>query len=131
MKYLLDTNVIIDFLSGVPEVVSHLREATLQECCMTGITLYELYYGAYLSSSGEKAVKQIDSLASAISILSEGNYMKEAASQKARLKAEGNLIEDFDIIIGAAAKVNGLTLVTNNTKHMAHLHGVSMVNWRM
>ena len=130
MRYLLDTNVIIDFLRGEPGVVSHLREATLQECCMTDITLYELYYGAYLSSSGEKAVAQIDSLASAIGVISTGNYMKEAASQKARLKAEGNLIEDFDIFIGAAAKVNDLTLVTNNLKHMVHLKGVSIDNWR-
>lgn len=131
MTYLLDTNVIIDILHGNPTVLGHLRKETLQECCMTDITLYELYYGANLSSNPDGNIELIDRLAMSIAVLATTNYMKEAARQKAMLKASGNLLEDFDIIIGCAAKVNDLTLVTGNMKHMCRLYGVSVDNWRI
>jgi tRNA(fMet)-specific endonuclease VapC len=36
---------------------------------------------------------------------------------KAQLRARGELLEDFDLLIAATAQTHALTLVTNNTAH--------------
>jgi len=51
------------------------------------------------------------------------------AKEKARLKRAGKLIPDFDLLIGTTALHHGLTLVTNNTKHMQRLEGLQLENW--
>ena len=41
--------------------------------------------------------------------------------ERSRLRAEGNLIGDLDILIGATALRHGLTLLTNNRRHFERL----------
>ena len=41
--------------------------------------------------------------------------------ERSRLRAEGNLIGDFDLLIGATAVRHGLTLLTNNRRHFERL----------
>lgn len=51
------------------------------------------------------------------------------ASEKSRLRKQGQLIEDFDILIGATALDYDMTLVTENVKHMSRIKGISIENW--
>lgn len=46
-KYLLDTCTLIEFNGGNPSVIKHVMEAGPELCCMSVISLHELYYGAY------------------------------------------------------------------------------------
>lgn len=48
-QYLLDTNILIDFMEGVPAVVEHVLQVGTQQCCMSIISLHELYFGAHLA----------------------------------------------------------------------------------
>ena len=41
-KYLLDTNVLIDFMDGVPEVVDHVLHVGTKQCCISVISLHTL-----------------------------------------------------------------------------------------
>lgn len=130
MRYLLDTNVLISLLrDGNSSVAKKLMSVGIDSCCITDITLYELYCGAAYSRNAEKESSRIDLLRSQISIVDTKNCAKEAARQKALLKNQGQLIEDFDILIGAAAIANSCTLVTANTKHLSRLSGISIDNW--
>ena len=45
-------------------------------------------------------------------------------AERARLREEGNLIGDMDILIGATAISNNLTLLTNNTRHFQRMEGL-------
>jgi len=130
MKYLLDTNVLIDILRGNRQVIDKLQRESISECCISDITVYELYYGAYRSKNPEESAGKIDRLVMSISVLDTTDCMKDAARQKSMLASEGQLIEDFDIIIGTAAIANGLVLVTGNTKHLERLSGLTMTDWR-
>ena len=38
-------------------------------------------------------------------------------------------IEDFDLLIGCAAKAAGLTMVTHNVKHFSHIDGIEIEDW--
>jgi predicted nucleic acid-binding protein len=46
-----------------------------------------------------------------------------------RLKDSGKPIEDFDLLIGCAAKAAGLTIVTHNVKHFSHIEGLDIEDW--
>jgi tRNA(fMet)-specific endonuclease VapC len=41
----------------------------------------------------------------------------------------GQKIEDFDLLIGCAAKARGLTMVTHNVKHFEHIEGLTIEDW--
>jgi tRNA(fMet)-specific endonuclease VapC len=51
------------------------------------------------------------------------------AKEKARLRKEGNIIDDFDILIGCSAIANDLVLVTRNEKHFKRLTSIKIENW--
>jgi len=51
------------------------------------------------------------------------------AKEKARLKKLGNLIDDFDLLIGCSAIKNNLILVTNNENHFKRIENIKMENW--
>lgn len=46
--------------------------------------------------------------------------------ERARLRAEGNLIGDFDLLIGASALRHGLTVLTNNRRHFQRIRGLDI-----
>ena len=46
-QFLLDTNILIEFMCGTPSVVSKIVQTGFDQCCMSTISLHELYYGAY------------------------------------------------------------------------------------
>ena len=48
--------------------------------------------------------------------------------ERARLREEGDLIGDMDILIGSTAISNSLTLLTNNRRHFERMHGLNIVS---
>ena len=48
---------------------------------------------------------------------------------KATLEKSGMTIDDADLYIAACARIHGLTLVTNNTKHFKRIKGLKLENW--
>lgn len=48
---------------------------------------------------------------------------------KAKLRTEGKMLDDFDILIAATAIVNDCVLVTNNIKHFERIDGLTIENW--
>jgi len=52
------------------------------------------------------------------------NSLDVFAVEKARLKKEGNIVDDFDLLIGSSAIANEMILVTNNEKHFNRLKNV-------
>ena len=64
-----------------------------------------------------------------INILPLSNVWREFAKQKCYLRRKGRIIEDADILIGATAIVNGMVVVSENTKHIGRLENVKVINW--
>ena len=50
------------------------------------------------------------------------------AQERGRLRADGNLIGDLDILIGCTAIRHGLTLLTNNRRHFERLRGLTIIS---
>ena len=53
------------------------------------------------------------------------------AESKAELRKQGQLIDDFDILIGVTAVANKMTLVSENLKHLSRIPNIKTENWIM
>ena len=64
-----------------------------------------------------------------IQVLPILNAIETFAKEKARLRKTGNMIDDFDLLIGATAIADNMILVTENEKHLSRLTGIQIENW--
>ena len=130
MSYLLDTNICIYFLKQHPEVIKQMVQCRNDEIAISIITLAELQFGAYNSRQIENNIKRIAFLGERVRLL---NLTPKTTDVYARIKAllrkSGNIIDDFDILIGATAIENDLALVTDNERHFSRIEKLRMVNW--
>lgn len=130
MKYLLDTNILVEILRGKSEPLrEHITTVGINNCYVCEISLYELYYGANSSRDWQKNTEAVDRLAQQFTTVRITDAIKEAARQKCLLAQQGKVIEDFDILIGVTAGINDMTLVSDNLKHMERLQGLRIENW--
>ncbi len=129
MKYLLDANICIFFFRGRYNINERINTAGIENCAISEITLAELVYGAEFSSNPKKNHGLISDLTEQIVVVSIFDSILEYGQQKARLRKQGTLISDFDLLIGSTAIANGLTMVTQNTKEFERLKGIELENW--
>lgn len=127
MKYLLDTNVIVDHLRG-----RKILDLALfaQGAAISAITLAELYHGAAKSNHPKESqdlFKEIIATAE-MEVLPVGrDTAYEFGNMKAFLEKKGQKLEDFDLLIAACAKVAKLTLVTANIKHFERIPNLKIL----
>ncbi|MFV1917167.1 MAG: type II toxin-antitoxin system VapC family toxin [Patescibacteria group bacterium] len=127
MKYLLDTDVVIDHIRGR----KLLNESVLRKGALISlITLGELYYGSFKSEKGKKGVsiirQDLNLLRIEVLSLTEG-MIEKFAKIKADLVLKGKRLEDFDLLIAASALNFNLTLVTRNIKHFERIQGLKVL----
>lgn len=128
--YLLDTDTIIYLLKGNQKVQENLRLHANDQLRISIITLMELYYGAHKSQHVEANLAKIRTLEHTIDILPAGPEIAAIFGMlKARLESDGNRLDDFDLIIAAAALTHNLVLVSNNEKHFQRIDGLRLENW--
>jgi tRNA(fMet)-specific endonuclease VapC len=57
------------------------------------------------------------------------NSLDIYAKEKAKLRRQGLIIDDFDILIGATAIANNMVMVTNNVYHLSRLDNIIIEDW--
>jgi tRNA(fMet)-specific endonuclease VapC len=128
-KYLLDTNICIFYFKEKYGVQKRLQQIGCENCAISEITLAELVYGAECSADIEKNMIIINNFIRCIQVLPILNAIETFAKEKACLRKTGNMIDDFDLLIGATAIANNMILVTENEKHLSRLSGIQVENW--
>lgn len=84
----------------------------------------------YHSANIETNISRVKDFEDAITVLElNRNCFPTYAQIKAKLKKEGRILDDFDILIAATAIVNDCILVTNNMKHFERIDGIKLENW--
>lgn len=92
----------------------------------------ELYYGSVkLGTQGHKLWARIkNELLSRVKVL---NFTRKAAIYAgqvlAALENQGQVIGIEDIMIAAIALASNLVLVTDNTRHLQRIEGLTVENW--
>ncbi len=128
-KYLLDTNICIFLFRGKYNINDQIKRVGFQNCCISEVTLAELKYGAECSEHITENNKIIDDFANSVTILPIYSSLSLYAKEKARLRKAGNMIDDFDLLIGVTAVANNLILVTDNEKHLKRISKLKVENW--
>jgi len=128
--YLLDTNIFIYALKGVPEVRAHLEKHRSESLAVSVVTLMELYYGAHKSQHKEANLARVRAIEEAFEVLPLGAECVEVFGLlKASLERSGSSLDDFDLMLAAVALSHNLTLVSNDLKHFQRIEGLMLVNW--
>jgi tRNA(fMet)-specific endonuclease VapC len=130
MQYLLDTSICVFFLRGKLDLAAIIREKGRTNFFISEITIIELRFGAENSGDPEKAHKAVDEFVNGLSIIPIFGSIRRYAKEKVRLQKLGRPHNDeFDLLIGATAIENKLTLVTDNVKHFEQLADIQIENW--
>lgn len=133
-QYLLDTNILIDFMEDVPAVVEHVLQVGTKQCCMSVISLHELYFGAYLAGEKnkifyDKEISKINKLLEYFTVLSLETTGGAYGRIKYALRKKGKPVDEFDMVIAGHAISEGLIIVTDNIKHFENMPDVKVENW--
>ena len=129
MSFLIDTNICIYFLKGLYNLVEKFEKVGVDNLYISEITVAELKFGAAKSNYPARNKIVIEELINKFKQIPIHNSLDIFAKEKARLQKQGNIIDDFDLLIGATAIGNKMVLVTNNEKHFNRLIGIQLENW--
>ena len=132
MRYLLDTNVCVDYLTGRhPEVVSRLQAEKPADLCTSSVVVAELRYGADKSKRKSKNHQLLDALLAELRCV---DFDAEAARVFGRVRAalerRGRPIGPYDTMIAAHALHLDCTLVTDNLNEFKRVKGLDVESWR-
>ena len=127
--YLLDSDTCIFLLKNKYGIKERIKEAGIENCFVSEITIAELAYGAFKSSRFEKHIAEAEKIEELFGVVPIHECIRLFAQEKARLSRMGKNIPDFDLLIGVTAVQRDMILVTNNTKHMSRIKGIKLENW--
>ena len=129
-RYMLDTNICIYVIKNHPPELRARFNNAADELCISSITLSELHYGAEKSARRAENLKAVAQFSARIEVLA---FPEKAAAHYGQLRADldhlGTPVGPFDMLIGAHARAEGLTIVTNNAREFRRLPGVRVENW--
>ncbi len=132
MRYLLDTNVCVDYLTGrYPLVIERVQQASPEDLCVSSIVTAELRYGADKSRNPPRNHARLDVFFSEMPCLEFDLAAATAyGGLRAGLERRGRPIGAHDMLIAAHALSAGLVLVTDNVREFMRVRELTVENWR-
>ena len=127
MKYLIDTDWIIDHLNGVETITIKLEKLASSGICTSIISVAELYEGVYGSKDYNTSLEILETFLEGITVLSiDHEVCKIFGKERNKLRKQGNMIGDFDILIASICLKHNLILLTNNKKHFEKINALTI-----
>lgn len=131
MKYLIDTNICIYIMNKKPaSVIDKFMSVAIGEIGISSITVSELQYGVAKSNRKIENTKRLNEFLLPFETLS---YDSDAAAVygniRAQLENTGQIIGPLDLLIGAHALSQNLTIITNNIREFDRIDGLVVENW--
>jgi tRNA(fMet)-specific endonuclease VapC len=133
LKYLLDTNACIRYITG--RAVS-LRDKIIatpaNEICVCSIVKAEMFYGAMKSRNPQKSLReQREFLDQFQSLPFDDAAALIFGELRADLAKKGTPIGAYDLQIAAIALANDLTLITHNTGEFSRIGRLKVEDWEI
>ena len=125
--YLLDTDWIIDFLAGRREAIRAISELAPAGLAASVVTYAELYEGVMGSSRRAEDLVRLEDFVSGVEILDVDVLIARIfGERRSQLRAQGLLIDNFDLLIAATCLRFDLTLVTRNVRDFQRVEGLQL-----
>jgi tRNA(fMet)-specific endonuclease VapC len=122
MSYLIDTDIVADYLNGRQQAVQLLQSFPPSAIAISIITYGEIIQGVLFGQNvavHHRGFRQFLRIASVVTLNQQ--IMRQFATVRDALTKQGNLIPDMDLLIGATALATNRTLVTRNRRHFNRL----------
>jgi len=131
MKFLLDTNICVHLLRGNKAVAEAIDAAGVDNCHISEITKAELLVGQQIAIANGRKIDPsvLTRLFEILRPVAISNSIEFFAEEKVRLRALGQPLEDFDLLIGCTAVSEGMVMVSENISHMSRISGIRLENW--
>ncbi len=127
-KYILDSDILIYFLKGEEDVVKKVISLTKNDLYITIINYTELLYGIYNSNKITQNREKILPFLDNFKILQFDKQSSEIfAKLKAKLKKQGNIVADMDLMIASITISNKAILFTNNLKYFKRIENLKIL----
>ena len=125
MPYLLDADWAIQALAGREHAVTTLDRLVSQGVAISIVTIGEIYEGAFGAPNPQARLEAYRRLWSRFRVLPLTDaIMERFAETRAFLRRRGDLIPDFDLLLGATALHYDLTVLTYNVRHLQRIPGL-------
>lgn len=133
LKYLLDTNACIRYITGRSVSLRDKLVATsATEIAVCSIVKAEMFYGSMKSQNPNKSLKEQNEFLDQFQSLP---FDDEAAlifgELRADLAKKGTPIGAYDLQIAAIALANNLTLITHNTREFSRIGNLKIEDWEI
>ena len=132
MKYLLDTNVWIDYLTGrYPTVVKRIQQSPPDDLCLSSVAMAELRYGAEKSRRKKFNHALLETLAREVRCVDfDLDGARTYGELRTAVEKRGTPLGPYDMMIAAHALSLGLIVVTDNEREFRHVKSLQVENWR-
>ena len=130
MAYLVDTDILIDFLKNQKPAIDLFSKIKDVPIKISVITFLEVEYGIKKSQNSEKRKNEFIDFINEFSvevILINVSIAEEYVKLKIILEKQRQPLADFDLLIAATALANSLSLVTRNTKHFKRIKDLKLL----
>lgn len=129
MRYLLDTDWVIHYLNGHSQIVGRVQEFSAQGLALSFVSLAELYEGVFYSRDPGKGEEGLQAFLRGVELLGlDDETTRIFGRERGRLRAQGQTIGDFDLLIGATALRHDLAILTNNRRHFELIEGLQLIS---
>lgn len=130
MKYLIDTDWVVDHLRQEEEITRKLEELAPQGLALSIVSLAELYEGVYYSrnpAQSEEGLRRF--LDPALTLLGiDEETCQIFGRERGRLRRQGRSIGDIDLFIAATGLRHNLVVLTNNRRHFDVVEGLEIIS---
>lgn len=125
----IDSDFAIAILKG-DEAAGKLLDVleTEGQLCITSISIFELTY--ITKDISKKKERSLLNLIDTFRVLPlDKNSALYASKIGKKLAKDGKMVHPMDLMIGATALQNKMTLVTKNIKHFSRIKGLEIISW--
>jgi tRNA(fMet)-specific endonuclease VapC len=130
MKYLLDSNAVIDYLRGHGPVVARLQAVSPVDVTVSAITVHELERGLAMQGNPVKKCNALAAFLAQMKILPfDADAARVAGQADGALRARGEMIGPLDMLIAGTALAVGAVLVTHNVREFGRVAGLKLEDW--
>ena len=130
MKYALDANIVTYYLKGNEKIMNKVdKEAENDNIIIPSFVYFEVKKWLLTINSKNK-LQAFEKLFNEYGVDPISRETMDAAlSIYVKLRRQGIVIDDGDLLIAAYCIQNNCILITNNIKHFEHIENLRIENW--
>lgn len=124
--YLIDSDVLVNFLKGEKEAVKTISKLQSQSLYISIISVGEILEGL-LETKNKKKLTLFKELLKTVTVVNvDLSIIEKFAFVRKFLRRKGLLIDNLDLLIAVTCLTHNLTLITNNVSHFKRISGLKM-----